>query len=107
MEIYRTIGISEEDYNIALFEIGCEVLEERYGYQKAQLIMQHKACWNWMRTQRDIADQNLCNVLKCHKQPKANTIFRLYHKALRAHLQVIYFPERLEKKLLQKEVCNG
>lgn len=108
MEIYRLIGISEEDYNTALFEIGCEVLEERYGYRNAQTMMRHKGCWNWMRAQRDIADTNLYNVLKCHKMPEqAGRIYNLYHKALRAHLQVVYFPERLEKQLLQKEVCNG
>lgn len=108
MEIYRLIGISEEDYNTALFEIGCEVLEEHYGNQTAQLMMRHRACWKWMRTQRDIVDMNLYNVLKCHKMPKqAGKIYHLYHNALRAHLQVVYFPERLEKQFLQKEVHNG
>lgn len=108
MEIFSLIGINEEDYHTVLFEIGCEVLEERYGHQDAQLMMQHKGCWNWLREQRNIADRNLYNVLKSHKMPeKAEKIYNLYHRALRAHLEVVYFPKRLEDKLLQKEGCNG
>lgn len=108
MEIYRIIGISEEEYNTALFEMGCEVLEERYGRRSAQVIMQQKGCWNWLRAQRDIADKNLYNVLKSHKMPEqAGRICNLYHKALRAHLEMVYFPERLERKLLKKKVYNG
>lgn len=108
MKIFKLIGISEEDYNTALFEIGCEILEERYGHQNSQIIMQQKGCWNWMRAQRDIADENLYNVLKSHKMPEqAGKIYKLYHRALRAHLGVVYFPERLENKLLEKEVWHG
>lgn len=108
MEIFKLIGISEEDYNTALFEIGCEILEERYGHRNAQAIMQQKGCWNWMRAQRDIADENLYNVMKSHKMPEqAGEIYNRYYQALRTHLQTVYFPERLENKLLEKEVCHA
>lgn len=100
-------GISEEDYQTALFEIGSTILEERYGCQNAQVMLRKKGCWMWLREQRDIADKNLCNVLKSQQIPKGSGVFRMYHKALREHLESVYFPERLENKLLEKEVCNG
>ena len=108
MNFWKIIGISEEAYNTALFEIGCEILEERYGYRDAQLIMQHKGCWNWLQTQRTIADSNLYNVLTSHKmKEQSDRIYKLYRHALRSYLEVVYFPERLERKLLEKEVRNG
>ena len=101
-KIWETIGISEEDYNTVLFEVVCKITESRYGYQKAQIMMEKKGFWKWMRIQREIIDSNIQNVLKNGKKQPPRIAFKHYYNALKAHFENIYFPERLENKLEER-----
>lgn len=105
---YKEIGISQEDYNTALFEAGCEATDKLYGVVVAATVRRITAYWKWLRTQQDIVDKDYVALIeKIGSAPTYRAAFDMYYEMLKLRLNTIYPPSRLDKIFTKKEVCNG
>lgn len=64
METYTLLGMSSEDYNTALFEIGCTSAEKQYSPLVATQLKGSKMYWKWLNNQRKIVDNNYYKLIE-------------------------------------------
>lgn len=93
--------ISEYEYNLARFNVGCKVMEERYGVEFANVILQKKAIWNWIGIQQMCIDIEVGELIRDRKLKGVKAV-EFYRKALEEHLEGVHFNRRFKKRLLIK-----
>ena len=94
-------GISEYEYNLALFEVGSAVIEERYSAEDAKLIVLKKEAWSWLKIQQVGIHLEAIEVIR-DKKAKGCEAVKLYREVLKDHLEGVHFNSRFEKMLLTK-----